>query len=490
MPYKDLREAIDAIDKKGELVRISSSFDRDLQISEAARRVMQTYGPALFFENVSGFESPVLINLFGSPHRISYLLGVENLHMLSAFSESLLELVKHPPTGIVQKLKALWHLKEMSHALPKIVSDGPCKEVIIKDNPSLDRFPILKCWPEDGGRFVTYPLVFTRDPDTGWRNCGIYRMQVYDGRTTGMHWHMHKHGALHYGKMAAKGVPLEVAVAIGADPAILFAAAVPLPAELDEMVLAGLIRGKGVEMVRCETVALEVPASAEIVLEGYVPPHEKRLEGPFGDHTGFYSLPDEYPVFHINCITHRKKPVYHATVVGPPPMEDCVIGKAIERLLLPFLKLQIPEIVDVNIPAEGVFHNLMIVSIKKAYPGHARKVMHALWGMGQAMFSKVIVVTDDDVDVQNISEVIWKVLNNIDPQRDLEFVMGPIDVLDHASRARGYGSKVGIDATRKGKEEGFYRDWPRELKMPPEVITIVTEKLKGISLGCLPQRHL
>jgi 4-hydroxy-3-polyprenylbenzoate decarboxylase len=328
----------------------------------------------------------------------------------------------------------------------------------------------LKCWPEDGGRYITLPLVFSRNPDTGKRNCGMYRLQVFDERTTGMHWQTHKQGAEHYRRMQHQGSKrMDVAVAIGADPATMYSAILPLPPDLDEMMIAGFLRQSPVEMVKCQTCDLEVPAHAEIVLEGYVELGELRTEGPFGDHTGFYSLADEYPVFHVTCMTHRKDPIYATTIVGPPPMEDYYMGKAIERIFLPLMRLQLPEVRDIAMPAEGVFHNLILVAIRKSYPGHARKVMHSIWGTGQAMFSKCIVVVDEDVDVQNYREVAWKALNNIDPERDIQFVMGPVDSLDHASRLPNYGSKMGIDATRKWPGEGFTRPWPGVIGIPADV---------------------
>ncbi len=314
-------------------------------------------------------------------------------------------------------------------------------------------------------------MVFSRNPDTGKRNCGCYRLQVFDEHTTGMHWQTHKQGAEHYRRLRAAGDKkrMDIAVAIGADPATMYSAILPLPPDLDEMMIAGFLRGKPVEMVKCETVDLEVPANSEIVLEGYVELGELRREGPFGDHTGFYSLDDDYPVFHVTCVTHRKNPIYATTIVGPPPMEDFYMGKAIERIFLPLMRLQLPEIRDIAMPAEGIFHNLILVSIRKSYPGHARKVMHAIWGLGQAMFSKCIVVVDEDVDVQNSSEVAWKALNNIDPERDIQFVLGPVDSLDHSSRLPNYGSKMGVDATKKWPEEGFTRPWPDVIRMPDDV---------------------
>jgi 4-hydroxy-3-polyprenylbenzoate decarboxylase len=468
MPYTDLRDFLAALDRHGELARIALEVDPVLEMTEFADRAVKRGGPALLFENPKGSRLPVLMNAFASLRRMELALEVASLDDVAARLSELLHL--EAPEGLLGKLKMLPKLAELGSFFPRIVSGGPCQQVVRREGFSLFEFPILHCWPQDGGRFITLPLVFTKNPDTGKRNCGMYRMQVFDERTTGMHWQTHKHGAEHYRRLAATGrTRLDVAVAIGADPATMFSAALPLPPDLDEMLFAGFLRGQAVEMVRCETVDLEAPAHAEIVLEGYVQVGELRREGPFGDHTGFYSLAADYPVFHVTCITHRQEPIYAATVVGPPPMEDYFLGKAIERIFLPLLKLQVPEIRDVSMPAEGVFHNLMLVAIRKSYPGHARKVMHALWGMGQAMFTKCIVVVDEDVDVQNVREAAWKALNHIDPQRDIEFSFGPIDSLDHASRLPNYGSKMGIDATRKWPGEGFTRPWPDLIRMSPEV---------------------
>jgi 4-hydroxy-3-polyprenylbenzoate decarboxylase len=388
------------------------------------------------------------------------------------------------PQGLINKLKLLPKLAGMASFFPKTVSTGPCKEVIRKDNFSLREFPILHCWPQDAGAFITLPMVFTKNPETGKRNCGMYRMQVYDDRTTGMHWQTQKQGAEHYRRLlnAGKDARMPVAVAIGSDPATMYAPILPLPPDLDEMLIAGFLRREPVEMVKCETCDLEVPANAEVVLEGYVALGETRTEGPFGDHTGYYSLADPYPVFHVECITQRKDPIYATTIVGPPPMEDFYMGQAIERIFLPLMRMQIPEIRDISMPAAGVFHNLMLISIRKSYPGQARKVMHAIWGLGQAMFTKVIVVVDEDVDVQSHGEVAWRALNNIDPERDIEFVHGPIDSLDHASRMPDYGSKMGIDATKKLPAEGFTRRWPDVITMSPEVRQRVDELYKRAGL--------
>lgn len=530
LPYDDLREWIRHLDKNGELKRISAEVSPDLEITEITDRVSKigapgkvsaaksNYapgGPALLFENVKGFPGQkVLINQFGSERRMAMALGVNHLDEIADRIHTLMNV--KPPTGVFDKLKMLPQLGALTAAFPKTVQakDAPCKEVILRQNFDLNQFPILKCWPHDGGRFITLPCVHTRDPRNGKRNIGMYRMQVYDGQTTGMHWQRQKVAAEHYreamrnavsadaanqnqygpkgARVAAmaesaggavaipdgpiggipqvaignlKGSRLEVAVAIGTEPAITFAAIVPAPPEVEEFMIAGFLRGKSVEIVKCETVDLEVPASAEIILEGYVELGELRGEGPFGDHTGFYTMTDDYPVFHLTCITHRKDPIYATTIVGKPPMEDAWMGKAVERIFLPAMKLTIPELVDINLPVEAVFHNLMIVSIKKSYPGQARKVMNAIWSLGQAMFTKCIVVVDEDCDVQDIGEVILRVANNIDPERDIQFTLGPVDSLDHSSRMPNYGSKMGIDATRKWAAEGFNRPWPAMIEM-------------------------
>ncbi|MGA7243205.1 MAG: UbiD family decarboxylase [Terracidiphilus sp.] len=534
MAYDDLRDWIRTLEKNGELKRIREEVSPELEITEITDRVSKTGnreqgigsrektpsmkgkyapgGPALLFENVKGFPGhAVLMNQFGSERRMAMALGVERLDEIAERIKGLMNV--KAPTGLFDKLKMLPQLGALTAAFPKTVTakEAPCKEVILRDNFDLNAFPILKCWPYDGGRFITLPCVHTKDPRTGRRNIGMYRMQVYDGQTTGMHWQRQKVAAEHYreamrtaaswtadaagsasARVAAmaesaggavtipdgpiggipqvamgnlKGSRLEVAVAIGTEPATTFAAIVPAPPEVDEFMIAGFLRGEPVEIVKCETVDLEVPASAEIVLEGYVELGELRSEGPFGDHTGFYTMTDEYPVFHLTCITHRKDPVYAATIVGKPPMEDAWMGKAVERIFLPAMKLTIPEIVDINLPVEGVFHNLMLVSIKKSYPGQARKVMNAIWSLGQAMFTKCIVVVDEDCDVQDIGEVVLRVTNNIDPERDIQFTLGPVDSLDHSSRMPNYGSKMGIDATRKWKAEGFERPWPTMIEM-------------------------
>ena len=481
MPYRDLQEFIQALDDRRLLRRVKTEVSAKLEIAEITDRVSKAGGPGLLFEKVQGHAMPVAINLFGTKERMALALDVENLDRLADRLGNLLALAMNPPTGgFMEKIKALPKLMEAASFLPKKVDGGMCKDVVLKgDQVDLNRLPVLTCWPQDGGPFITYPLVFTYDPETGRRNVGTYRMQVYDGRTTGMHFHWHKDGARHLRKSKT---PLQVAVAIGCDPAMCFAATLPLPPDVDECLFAGIIRQEGTRLTRAETVDIDVPANAEIVLEGTVDPQERRREGPFGDHTGYYSLEDDFPVFRVQAMTHRKNPVYHTTIVGTPPQEDGWIGMAIERLMAPLMRMQLPELVDYHMPIEGVFHNLMIVSIHKHYPGHARKVMHTIWGLGQAMFTKMIVVVDHDVNVHDYREVAWKALNHVDPERDFEFVLGPIDILDHASRLAGYGSHVGIDATTKTPGEGFTRRWPDEIKMTPEIRALVDKKWKDYGL--------
>lgn len=481
MPYRDLRDFVRALEQDRELKRISLEVDPVLEITEFADRAVKSGGPALLFERPKGYQSPVLINAFASMRKMEIALEVKSVEEVAQRIVEFLEM--RVPEGLMGKLKMLPKLAEMGAFFPKIVSKGECQEVVRNDSFSLFDYPILQCWPDDGGRYITLPLVFSRNPDTGKRNCGMYRMQIFDERTAGMHWQTHKQGAEHYRRMQQHGHRrMDVAVAIGADPATMYSAILPLPPDLDEMMISGFLRGSPVEMVKCQTCDLEVPAHAEIVLEGYVELGELRTEGPFGDHTGFYSLADEYPVFHVTCITQRKDPIYATTIVGPPPMEDYYMGKAIERIFLPLMRLQLPEVRDIAMPAEGVFHNLLLVSMRKSYPGHARKVMHSIWGTGQAMFSKCIVVVDEDVDVQNLREVAWKALNNIDPERDIQFVLGPVDSLDHASRLVNYGSKMGIDATRKWPGEGFTRPWPGVIEMTADVKKRVDDLWKKAGL--------
>lgn len=475
MAYRNLREFLEVLEKKGLLHRIKVEVDSILEISEITDRMCKSPngGKALFFEKVKGSNIPVVTNIFGSFERMCLALEVESFDNIGKRIEKLLN--QSPPKTFREKITAIFELIEFVKYLPKKLKNAPSQEVI-NHEPDLTKLPILKTWPLDGGKFITLPMVFTREPETGKQNCGMYRMHVYDKKTTGMHWHIHKDGAMHYRKYKELGKRMPVAVAIGSDPAVIYSSTAPLPYGVDEMVFAGFLRKKSVEIVKCITCDIEVPANAEIVLEGYVDPNELRDEGPFGDHTGFYSPVDKFPVFHITCITHRKDPIYPATVVGKPPMEDCYMAKATERIFLPLLKIQFPEIRDINLPMEGVFHNAVIVSIKKQYPGHGRKIIHGLWGVGQMMFSKLIIVVDDDVDVQDLSLTAWKVLNNVDWRRDVIISEGPLDELDHSASWPKFGGKMGIDATRKTREEGMMRQWPEEIRQAPEIRELVSRR--------------
>ena len=507
MAFDSFRDFLKQLEAAGELKRIHQPVATELEITELADRQMKTSGggKALLFEQptVNGQVSPfpLAINTLGSRRRMAMSLGANSIDDVAAELGSLMK--ARPPASFKEALKLLGTALELRHAKPKVVGTGPCKEVVRKfdapptrtqpwpravelealnpgggasaeiagrNAPTLLDLPIQKCWPLDGGRFLTLPCVVTKDPDTGLRNVGMYRMQVYDERTTGMHWQLQKVGARHGRRYYESGAQMPVSVFLGGDPVFTFCATAPLPDGLDEFLLAGYLRKKSVELVKCETNDLEVPANADFVIEGYVDPKEPlREEGPFGDHTGYYTLPEPYPAFHITAITHRKDAIYPATIVGLPPMEDFYIGSASVRLFLPVFKMNFPELVDIALPAEGVFHNLVFVSIRKSYPMQAYKIMHGLWGMGQMMFTKYIVVVDDDVDVHNTSEVLFRLCANTDPQRDAIFTRGPADVLDHATSESAIGSKMGIDATKKLAGEGFRRPWPPLIRMDPEV---------------------
>ena len=479
MAFYDLREFINALESRGMLKRIKTPVDCNLEITEITDRVSKMEGKknvALLFENVKGYDMPVLMNAFGSMERLALAFGVNDIEEIP---NELREILRLPYISLQNKMDLIHIIPTAKRAInfPKYVKKAPCQEVVITDNPTLDKFPILKCWPQDGGPFITLPLVFTRNPKTG------KRLQKYDGQTTGMHWHLHKDGASNYRAYQEMGKDkIEVAVAIGTDPVITYAATAPLPRDIDEMVFAGFLRKKSVEMVKCKTVDVEVPACSEIVLEGYVNIGETRREGPFGDHTGYYSLADDYPVFHITCITHRKNPIYSATIVGKPPMEDCFLAKATERIFLPLLQQTLPEIRDINFPLEGVFHDCVMVSIKKTYPQQAKKVMHAIWGMGQMMFTKMIIVVDEHVDVQKEKEVWWRVFNNIDAKHDIVMVEGPLDALDHSSPMAKWGTKIGIDATKTWPEEGHTREWPDEINMSDDIKKLVDAKWQELGL--------
>lgn len=476
MPVENLRDFIREIDRLGELARVGHPVSARLEIAEIADRCMKSPGggPALLFEHVlledgRRSEHPVAINLFGSLRRMNLALGVSDLDEIGRRIAELLEL--KAPEGLREKLALLPKLAELARFPPRLRSGRPpCQEVVRRGAElDLDRIPFLTTWPGDAGRYITLPLVITTDPVRGTRNVGMYRVQVLGRDTLAMHWQRHKVGAAHWRAMAARGERMPVAIALGGDPASIYSASAPLPPTIDEFLFAGFIRRAPVELARAVTCDLEVPAEAEMVLEGYVDPAEELvLEGPFGDHTGFYSLADYYPRVHVTAVTMRRDPVYPATLVGRPPMEDYYLGHATERIFLPLLRLTVPEIVDYHMPPPGIFHNLVFVAIDKQYPGQAYKVMNALWGQGLMALAKVIVVVDKDVNVQDPDEVWWVALNNIDPERDVRFTMGPIDVLDHSSRGFTYGSKMGIDATRKWKEEGFTREWPERIRMDEE----------------------
>jgi len=505
MAFDSFRDWIHALDRAGELTRISQPVATELEITELADREMKKPGggKALLIEKptVNGVVSPfpVAINTLGSHKRMAMSMGANSVDEVAAELGALMK--AKPPTSMREAMKLLSLALDLRHAKPKVVMDGACKDVIHKFDspasatnwppapdwqkgtsptpPSLLNLPILKCWPLDGGRFITLPCVVTKDPDTGDRNLGMYRVQIYDEKTTGMHWQLQKVAARHGRRYYEKGERMPVSIFIGGDPMFPFAATAPLPDGLDEFLLAGYLRKKSVELVKCETNDLEVPANADFVIEGYVDPTEPlRDEGPFGDHTGYYTLPEPYPVFHVTAITHRKDAVYPATIVGIPPMEDFYIGGASVKLFLPIFKMNFPEIVDIALPAEGTFHNLVFVSIKKTYPMQAYKIMHGLWGMGQMMFTKYIVVVDADVNVHNTSEVLFHLFANTDPQRDSIFTKGPSDVLDHATSEIAVGSKQGFDATKKIPGEGFKRPWPPLIKMDAAVKAKV-EKLFG-----------
>jgi 4-hydroxy-3-polyprenylbenzoate decarboxylase len=477
MAYKDLHNFVNHLENNNELKRISTEVDSYLEITEIADRVSKEYGPALLFENVKNSKYPVLINAMGTYERMAMSLGVDKLDDIGNDISEFIDMTNY--LGLMNKFKSLPRLTRLATVFPiKLPTKGACQEVIEMD-PDLSTLPVLHCWPQDAGRFVTLPLVFTKDPETETQNVGMYRLQVFDKNTTGMHWHLHKDGREIYEKYKLKGGKMPVSVALGCDPAITYSATAPLPKMIDEMMFAGFLRKSPVKLVKSITNDIYVPADAEFVIEGYVDVNEElRLEGPFGDHTGYYSLADYYPVFHVTCITHKKKAIYPATIVGKPPMEDCYMGKATERIFLPLLKMQYPDIIDINFPLEGVFHNCVIVSIKKRYPGHAKKIMNSLWGIGQMMYTKMIIVVDENVSPQDISTVAWKVFNNIDAKRDVVISEGPLDALDHASDLPHYGYIMGIDATKKWKSEGHAREWPDDIEMNDEVKELVTRRWK------------
>lgn len=491
MSLDNISQFLSAIDRAGELARISEPVKAKLELAEISDRVMKqpAGGKALYFENVildNGERSsyPVVINLFGSMRRIALALGVDDLDDIGGRITEMLDL--KVPEGLLGKLAMLPRLLEIGKFPPRVRSGKPpCQEIVLQgDEVDLSKLPIITCWPDDGGAYITLPMVISRDPKRGIRNVGMYRVQVLGPRSLAMHWQRHKVGAAHWREMAEKGEKMSVVIAIGADPASVYSASAPLPPTIDEFLFAGFLRKSPVPLAKAVTCDLEVPAEAEFVIEGYIDPAEPLVvEGPFGDHTGFYSEADLYPQVHVTALTMRRSPVYATTIVGRPPMEDYYLGHATERIFLPLLKLTIPEIVDYHMPAEGIFHNLVFVSIDKQYPGQAYKVMNALWGQGLMSLAKVLVVLDKEVNVRNVQEAWWVALNHIDPERDVRFSMGPIDVLDHSSRGFTYGSKMGLDATRKWPEEGFTRNWPKVIEMDEATKRRVDEMWSKLGLG-------
>lgn len=470
---------MDALEKQGDLLRVTAAVSRDLEITEITQRAVRSDGPALLFENVVGARIPVATNVLGSPRRIAAALGASSVEEPADRISRLVRL--KPPAGILGAIRDLSGTLEMLETVrslgPKRVKTGPCQEHE-SDQVNLDELPILRCWPEDGGRTITFPIVITKDPETGEAHTGIYRLQQYGPDTLGMHFQVHRVGANNYRKWARRGEKMPVAAVIGADPATVFSGLAPVPEGISNFVFASFLRGEPLELVPARTVDLEVPAHAEIVLEGYVDPTERKVEGPFGDHTGYYSAPEPFPVFHVTHVTRRERPVYLTTVTGKPPTEDAILGKAVERVFLPVVRLVLPEIVDMNLPMEGLFINVGIVSIRKAYPDHPRKVMHALWGLGQLMFTRYMLVVDEDVNVHDLSEVLYRVGLQADPGRDFEIVEGPVDQLSISNPIPNLGAKVGIDATRKRPEDGFPRPWPEEIRSDPSVVAKVDGLLK------------
>jgi 4-hydroxy-3-polyprenylbenzoate decarboxylase len=476
MPARDLREWIKTLRREGELAEIDVEVDPYLEITEVVDRTVKAGGPALLFRRPKGSERPLLINQFGTERRMCLGFGVDSLDDIARRLEDVLEM--QPPQGLLEKVKGLGKLKKLADSIPKTVKKGACQELVLE--PDLDLLPIQHCWPGDPAPFVTLPAVITKDPETGGRNVGMYRMQKIDSTSTFMHWQVHKDGAADWRGM---GDRLEVAVALGLDPISAYSASAPLPKHLDEFMLAGFLRGKPLELVKARTVDIEVPASAEIVLEGYIERGNVGTEGPFGDHTGYYSPAEPFPVFNLTCMTMRRDAIYPSIVVGVPPAEDAWLGKATERIFLPAVKMTVPEIVDYDLPVAGAFHNCVIVSIRKSYPGHAKKVMHAIWGLGMLSLSKSVVVVDEFVDVHDYESVFFQACANVDPKRDVILSEGPLDQLDHAAVLHCYGGKLGIDATHKWESEGA-REWPERIEMSSDVRELVQRRWAEYGIGC------
>jgi len=490
--FADFRTFLEELERRGQLKRIAVEVDPDLEVTEITARVSRMpaaglteppatdpihgrYGGyALLFERPKGSDVPLAMNVFGSYPRICLALGCDDLEELAGRLEALLK--PEIPTSLLQKLQKLPELVRISSYAPRLVRSGICQQKVRTEDVDILSLPIIKCWPKDAAKYITLGIVVTKDPDDGTVNLGLYRLQVLGPNRTAVHWQMHHDGARNWRKYASRGKPMPVAVVFGGQPVLTYAASAPLPPGLSELLFAGLLNGEGIELVPCRTVPLEVPANAEIVLEGWVRPGETVAEGPFGDHTGFYSATGEYPVFTVTAITSRAEPIYPATVVGRPPMEDYYLGKATERIFLPVLKMLVPEVLDYHLPMFGVFHNCAFVKIRKEYPYQARKVMHALWGLGQMCFTKFLIIVDQDVDVHDEQDVLFHMCANVDPRRDVCVVDGPVDVLDHASPYCGTGSKIGIDATRKLPGEGLVRPWPERIEMSPEIKRLVTER--------------
>jgi 4-hydroxy-3-polyprenylbenzoate decarboxylase len=513
MPTATLRDFIQHLDKHGELARVKTCVSGRLEIAEVCDRVCKTPaqhghneldkhpagklgGRALLFENVEGSDIPVAINTFGSYWRVNQAFGTENLEQLAARVQQMVK--PEMPTTFIEKMKKLPDLLKMASIPPKTVRSGICQQVVYEgEQADLNRLPIIQCWPHDGdlssgqvfdadacakvtergtGRYITLAGIFTKNPENGSRNIGMYRVQQFGPRKCAMHWHMHHDGARHFRMWQKRGQRMPLAIVLGGESVLPYSATAPLPPGIEELLFAGFLNGGGIELVKCKTIDLEVPANAEIVVEGYVDPHERLMEGPFGDHTGFYSMADWYPAFHVTAVTTRKDPIYPTTIVGKPPMEDYFLGKATERIFFPLLKMLVPDIVDYALPIAGVFHNCAYIKIRKEYPYQARRVMHAIWGAGQMAFTKYIVIVDEHVDVHNEQDVLFHLFANCDPKRDTEVVHGPVDILDHASPDKGAGAKMGFDATVKTPEEGRVRAWPKELEMDKATKALVTKR--------------
>ncbi len=492
MAYPDLHSFIAALEEAGQLRRITAEVDPVLEITEITDRVSKSRavgdvpppptdsvhgnwgGHGLLFENVKGSDIPLAINLYGSYQRMRMALGCESFE---ALAERVQELIKpEMPTTLLAKMKKLPDLVKLAGFGPKSVKTGICQQVVHTDDANLMALPVMQCWPEDGGRYITFAGVYSVAPDTGVKNVGMYRVQLFEPKLAAVHWHMHHDGAAHFRKYAARGEPMPLAIVFGGESVLPYAATCPLPPDVSELLFAGFLHGSGIELVKCKTIDLEVPANAEIVIEGLVDPQEKLLEGPFGDHTGFYSLADHYPAFRVTAITHRRDPIYPSTIVGQPPQEDYYLGKATERIFLPLLKMVVPDVIDYSLPMYGTFHNCAFVKIRKEYPMQARKVMSALWGAGQMMFTKLIIVVDEHVNVHDEHDVLFHVGANWDPRRDTMLIDGPLDILDHASPQYGSGAKMGIDATRKIPGEGQIREWPAEIEMSNDIKELVTKR--------------